>query len=126
MAQKYCVRKKTTVLDKKKFKYYAVPVLSGVITTKKLSKVISDRCTATESDILAVLNALSAVAKKYIADGYKVRLMDIGDLYLSISSPGFDNPNDCTNSKVFAKRICFKANKELKEIFPKMEFEQVR
>jgi predicted histone-like DNA-binding protein len=126
MAQKYCVRKKTNVLDKKKFKYYAVPVLSGVVSTKRLSKAISDRCTVTESDILAVLNSLSVVTKKYISDGFKVKLMDIGDLYLAISSQGFDNPEDCTSSKVFAKRICFTADKELKEVLYDIEFEQVK
>lgn len=125
MAQKFCVRKKTNVLDKEKSKYYPVPISSGIVSTKEISKVISDRCTVTESDVLAVLSSLSVVMKKFITDGYKVKLMDIGLFSQSISSPGFDNPEDCISRKVFAKRICFTADSELKKILPKIEFEKV-
>jgi predicted histone-like DNA-binding protein len=125
MAQKYCVRKKTNVIDKEKSKYFAVPVSSGLVGTKQLSSVISDRCTATESDVLAVLSALSAVMKDFLSDGYKVKLMDIGIFSQSVSSPGFDNPEDCTNKKVFAKRICFTADSELKKILKETEFVKV-
>lgn len=125
MAQKYCVRKKTNVLDKEKSKYYAVPISSGLVSTKEISAVISDRCSLTESDVIAVLSSLSVVMKKFISDGYKVKLSDIGLFSQSVSSPGFDNPEDCTSSKVFAKRICFTADSELKKILNKTKFEKV-
>jgi predicted histone-like DNA-binding protein len=125
MAQKYCVRKKTNVIDKEKSKYYAVPVSSGLIGTKQLSEIISDRCTVTESDVLAVLSSLSSAMKTLLSDGYKVKLMDIGIFSQSVSSPGFDNPEDCTSKKVFAKRICFTADSELKKILKQTDFVKV-
>lgn len=125
MAQKYCVRKKTNVIDKQKSKYYAVPVSSGLVGTKQLSAIISDRCTVTESDVLAVLSSLSSAMKTLLSDGYKVKLMDIGIFSQSVSSPGFDNPEECTNKKVFAKRICFTADSELKKVLKEAEFVKV-
>jgi hypothetical protein len=54
--------------------------------------------------------------------GKRVYLEDIGYLWLSASSEGFDVPEDCTPSKVQAKRICFRADKELKEVLSEVEF----
>jgi len=126
MSQKYCVRKKTNVsVDKEKALFYAVPITSGIINTKNLASIISDRCTATPSDVLLVLDALSTVMKDQLLQGKKVHFNDIGLFSLSLSSPGFENPKDCTPKKVTAKRICFLADKELKNLLPKVEFERV-
>jgi predicted histone-like DNA-binding protein len=127
MAHKYCVRKKTHLSeDKEKAMYYAVPVSSGIVQTKQLAYIISDRCSATEADILLVLNSLSSVMKKLLDDGKKVRLEDIGLFSLSVSSEGFETPEECTPKQVHAKRICFKADKTLKETLAKIEFEKVK
>src|SRR5574344_300197 len=101
MAHQYCVRKKTHLSeDKEKALYYAVPVSSGIIQTKKLASIISDRCSATEADILLVLNSLSSVMKTLLEDGKKVRLEDIGLFSLSASSDGFETPEECTPKQV--------------------------
>jgi len=127
MAQKYCVRRKTHLSeDKGKAMYYAVPVSSGIVQTKKLAFIISDRCSATEADILLVLNSLSSVMKKLLEEGKKVRLEDIGLFSLSVSSEGFETPEECIPKQVHAKRICFKADKTLKETLAKIEFEKVK
>jgi predicted histone-like DNA-binding protein len=126
MSQKYCVRKKTNVsVDKEKALFYAVPVSSGIIRTKALASIISDRCTGTSSDVLLVLDALSTVMKEQLLQGKKVHLNDIGLFSLSLSSPGFENPKDCTPRKVTAKRICYLADKDLKSILPEVEFKRV-
>ena len=127
MAQKYCVRKKTNLSegDKEKALYYASPISSGIVKTKELASIISDRCSATESDVLLVLNALSKVMKDQLRQGNKVHFEDIGLFSLSVSSEGFENPEDCTPGKVVAKRICFLADKELKNVLPNIVFEQV-
>jgi len=111
---------------KEKAMYYAVPVSSGIVQTKKLASIISDRCSATESDILLVLNSLSSVMKSLLDDGKKVRLGDIGLFSLSVSSEGFETPEECTPKQVHAKRICFKADKTLKETLNSIEFERVK
>jgi predicted histone-like DNA-binding protein len=128
MAQKYCMRRKShlSAENKDESKYYAVALSSGIIDTKKVGAIISDRCSATETDVVMILNALSAVIKDKLSDGYKVKLDDLGIFSLSITSEPFDNPEACTPSKVVAKRICFTANKDLKNLLTKVEFEPKR
>ena len=127
MAHKYCVRKKTHLSeDKEKAMYYGVPVSSGIIQTKKLASIISDQCSATEADILLVLNSLSSVMKMQMKNGMTVQLKDIGLFSLSVSSEGFETPEECTPRQVHAKRICFKADKTLKEILTDIEFVKVK
>lgn len=127
MAHKYTVRKKTHVSsDKEKATYYALPVSSGIIRTKELAAIISDKCTATEGDVMLVINAIKSEIKSQLLNGMKVHIEDIGLFSLSASSPGYDSPQECTPGNVKAKRICFKADKELKTILPKVEFVKVK
>ena len=56
--------------------------------------------------------------------GNKVCLEGIGIFSLSANSEGFDTPDECTPSKVKAKRICFLADKRLKKNLQFVKFEK--
>lgn len=124
MALHFSLRKKTNKLkpEGKQDKYYAVPVSSSIVGTKKLAEIISDRCSATDSDVSMVLSSLAYVMGQQLMVGNKVKLDGLGIFSVSVSSPGFDTPNECTLSQVKAKRICFLADKTLKRILKKVDF----
>ena len=75
MAYNYRVRKK---VDKskpeKQVRYYAVPVSSKLVSVKRLSRIISDRCSLTGSDVVACIDALAHVIEEQIHDGNSVCL----------------------------------------------------
>jgi len=124
MAFKYIVKTKRSGVGEKQAKFYAIPVRSGEITTRKLANEISSRCTLTETDVRATLIALVDVMEDYLHQGYSIRLDDLGRFTLSATSEGFDSPEACTPKHVKAKKICFMADKRLKENLQFVDFER--
>jgi hypothetical protein len=62
MAYNYRVCKKVDkTKPEKQVRYYAVPVSSKLISVKRLSRIISDRCSLTGSDVVACIDALADV-----------------------------------------------------------------
>lgn len=126
MAYKYRVRRRMDNISKDKpVKYYAVPVSEKVVGTRQLSKIISDRCSLTGSDVAGCLDALAYVIQREIDNGNKVRLDGIGVFGISATSPGFDTPEECTPSMVKAKRICFLPSKDLKISLKGLKFKRI-
>src|SRR5665647_1010439 len=115
MAIRYVVKTKRSGVGEKALKHYAIPVRSGEISTRQLAEELSERCTLTETDIRATLIGLSKMIEEYLHKGFSVRLDDLGRFTLSATSEGYEVPEDCTASKVKAKKICFMADKRLKE-----------
>lgn len=126
MTYYFDVKSKRNGIDKNSPKYYAIPVRTGVINTRKLAKIISERCTLTEPDMLAALSALSKVLEEYLVQGYHVKLDNIGRFSLSVTSEGMEAPEQVTASRVEAKKICFMADKELKQKITKTQFKRKR
>ncbi len=124
MAIKYEVKTKRSGVGAKELKNYAIPVRSGEISTVQLAEELSERCTLTETDIRATLIGLSKMIEEYLHKGYSVWLDDLGRFTLSATSEGYENAGDCTPSKVKAKKICFMADKRLKENLKKVTFER--
>lgn len=124
MSYYFDVKSKRSGLDKNNVKYYAIPVRTGVISTHKLAKIISERCTLTEPDMVAALSALSQVLEEYLLQGYHVKLDNIGRFSLSVTSDGMEMPEQVTASHVNAKKICFMADKELKQQLGNVEFKR--
>lgn len=126
MAYKYCVRKKIDKSsDEEKVRYYAVPVISGKINLRGMAKKISQRCTLTEGDVMATIIELAHIIEDELCNGNKVIIDDIGSLYLSATSPGFNTPEDCKPRYVKANRICFKSSTKLRKKLPEIKFKKV-
>lgn len=121
--QLYVVRSKT---DKTKTEeetlYYGVPVISGTVTEEELAEEISERCSLTPADVLAAISALSRSIQDHLEDGRSVRLKGIGTFSVSASSAGAITPEECTPSKVVARRICFRADRILRSVLGKMKY----
>jgi predicted histone-like DNA-binding protein len=123
MAFKYRVRKKRSDISSNNTKYHAVPIYSGEISTRQLAKDLALISSLSEGDVLSTLCGLSPLIERYLHDGHTVRLDGLGLLSVSASSEGFSEPEECTPRRVKAKKICFRADVELKKQLKDIRFE---
>lgn len=66
--------------------FYPVLAHSNKVDASQLCKMIQERCTVTEGDVLAVLNAVAQIMGQELANGIQVELPDIGTFAPSLSS----------------------------------------
>ena len=124
MGFQYRVKTKRSGLGDKKAKYHAVPVYSGEMSTKALAKELASMSALSEGDVRSTLIGLAALVEKYLYLGYSVRLEDLGLFTLSVSSDGYDRVEDCTPHRVKAKKVCFRADPQLKANLSDVTFER--
>jgi len=124
MSFRFRVRTKRSGIGDKTVKYYAVPVRSGEISTRQLAKDLAQISSISEGDVYATLIGLSKLVERYLQDGYSVRFDDLGLFSVSATSPGYETPEECTPRRVKAKKICFRADKELKRSLKYITFER--
>lgn len=77
-------------------KFYAKAVTHDVIGIDEMCEMISDQCTVSESDILAVLNSLDKNIMRQIKKGNLVQLGRVGSFQLSLNSAGSDSAEEVT------------------------------
>ena len=74
--------------DNSNGKWYARAIHLGTVETSDLAKEIAYSTTATEADVLAVINALVHVMKQKLADSYIVKLNGLGSFKVGIKCSG--------------------------------------
>lgn len=124
MGFKYRVKTKRSGLGDKSIKYYAVPIRSGKINIVQLAKLLAKRSSLTEGDVRSTIIGLVELIEEHLHQGYSVQLDDLGIFTISASSEGFESADDCTPRKVKAKKICFRADKNLKYNLKYVKFEK--
>jgi predicted histone-like DNA-binding protein len=103
-------------------KYYATSVSQGEKTLDDLTKKIEKISTVSGADIRAVQYATVDVIVDDLADGYIVRIGELGSLRVSISSEGKDKEADITGNAVNNSRILFTPGSKLKEMLATLKF----
>ncbi len=93
--------------DQSQVKYYIAVAPVNHLTLEQIAAVISDRCTVTEADVLAVLNSLQTEVIRAMQNGQSVRLGQLGSFRPTISSSGAEEKADATVSNVKALRCRF-------------------
>ena len=97
------IKYKMYQLNNTKSKYhkywYARTAYMGTIGTRQLAVRISDRCTVTEPDILAVLSALVSEMSHNLQNGMRIKLDGFGTFKLAISSTGSKERKDFVAAK---------------------------
>lgn len=123
MSHPYVVRPKVDKSGKtEKIRYYGVPVTSGQISTEVLAAQVAQRCSLSPGDVLAAVTEIASEIKFQLECGYTVNLHGLGTLFLSAGSEGYENPKDCTPHRVKAKRLCIKADPDMKYFMSKIRF----
>ena len=86
---------------------YGRAVVNSVVRTSAIAKKITERCTVTEPDILAVINALETEIAANIAEGNKVVLDGFGSFKLGIRTSPAVNAKKFTEANIKNKYIIF-------------------
>lgn len=106
-------------------KFYAKAVTHDVIGIDEMCEMISDQCTVSESDILAVLNSLDKNIMRQIKKGNLVQLGRVGSFQLSLNSAGSDSAEEVTAENVLRKRILFRPSTRMKKELKTLSFRKV-
>lgn len=86
---------------------YGRAVVNSVVHTSAIAKKITERCTVTEPDILAVINALMTEISANIAEGNKVVLDNFGSFKLGIRTSPAVSAKKFTSANIKAMYIIY-------------------
>jgi len=103
-------------------KYYAAVKPNGSVDFESLAEMISEQCTVTDTDCLAVLNVLEKNIVRELKEGRIVRLGKLGNFQVGLSSEGFDTAAEVTASAVTKSRILFRPAKKMKALLLNLSF----
>ncbi|MFY9243301.1 MAG: HU family DNA-binding protein [Polaribacter sp.] len=106
-------------------KYYAAVVANGSVDFETLAEQISEQCTVTETDCLAVLNVLEQNIVRELKQGRIVRLGKLGNFQVSLSSQGFSGLGEVTASAVKKARILFRPSKKMRNLLSNLSYQKV-
>ena len=105
--------------------FYARSQAKGLLSFKKLCKRISERCTATKADVMAVLEGCIYEIKDALEEGNIVKLGEFGSFQLSVSSKGAETEKDFSNNNITGARILFRPGTEITEMYHGLEYKKV-
>ena len=88
-------------------KWYARAVVGDTVNVKALAKRISDRCTVTEPDIVAVISALVTAMNEELIAGRRVLLDGFGSFRATIKTKPAEKPEDFGNGNIVGSKILF-------------------
>ena len=86
---------------------YGRAVVNRVVHTSAIAKKITERCTVTEPDILAVINALMTEISANISEGNKVVLDNFGSFKLGIRTSPAVSAKKFTQANIKAMYIIY-------------------
>lgn len=105
-------------------KYHARTLNNGRIDTKEIREEIQMSCSLTETDVSAVLDALSHIMGKELANGKQVHLDGIGYFRPTLTcTEEITEKTVRRNSKVRLKSIRFRADQKLKNAIGPVKME---
>jgi predicted histone-like DNA-binding protein len=96
-------------------KYYVSAQNSGEVSLEEMSENISDRCTLTETDVLAALSALQREMTRNMMAGKIVRFGTFGSFQLTLNSSGVENIADTSQNQVKGVRVRFRPGTRIQE-----------
>jgi len=106
-------------------KFYANAKSSGEVTFRSLSKEIAGASTTvSDTDVLAVLNDLTKVLSRHLADGKIVRFGDFGSFQISLSSEGAETAAKFNSSMIKGSKILFRPGIDLRDMLTTVKYEK--
>ena len=103
-------------------KFYASAITDGETNIDGLTRNIEKISTVSGADIRAVLYALVDVMTAEMAEGRIVRLGDLGNMRVSISSRGETAAPDVTANSITNSRILFAPGPRLRDMLKTLQF----
>jgi len=106
-------------------KFYAQAKAGGVLTLRKLSRIIAEgSTTVSDTDVLAVLNDLTKILRRHLENGDIVRFGDFGSFQITLSSAGADTADQFHSSLIKKGKITFRPGIDLKEMLAVLKYEK--
>ena len=106
-------------------KFYAVAKSNGVVEMDRLSVLISEQCTVTEADCLAVLASLEKQMIRQLEEGRIVRLGRIGTFQIGVRSEGMETAEEVTANSITKSRVLFRPAENLKNLLKTLRYSKV-
>ncbi|MCG1037779.1 HU family DNA-binding protein [Polaribacter sargassicola] len=103
-------------------KYYAAVTANGSVDFETLAEMISEQSALSETDCLAALNILETNIVRELKNGRIVRLGKLGNFQVSLSSEGFDTPEEVGASAITKTRVLFRPAKKLRSLLKIVSF----
>ncbi len=89
-------------------KFYVSTKSAGDVSLEEMSEFISEKCTLTETDVLAVLSALTREMTTHLMNGKIVRFGNFGSFQLSLNSEGVETAEMANRNQVRGARVRFR------------------
>ena len=99
--------------------HHASIIHPNEVTLRTLSEEISETCTLSTVDVVAVIESLIRLLPRHLMQGEIVRLGDFGSFYLVASSAGTEKAEDFTPKMIRKTRLRFVPSRQLKDTFNK-------
>lgn len=96
-------------------KVYGRAVVDGVIDTKEIARKINKRCTLTEPDIIAVINALETEIGYGLSDGKRVVLEGFGSFKVGLTTTPADSAKKFTSANIKGMHVIFLPATEMEQ-----------
>ena len=94
-------------------KAYAFLQSRGTLAIDEIADhMVSHGCSYDRGDIIAILIKLVSCSKELMLDGYRIRLGDLGLLYLSCKSTGAVSLKDFTRANIQSINVNFSPSKQ--------------
>ena len=106
-------------------KFYASNMVNGNSDIEELTESIEKISTVSGADIRAVLYALTDVVPTMLADGKSVKLGEIGNFRVSISSEGKSSADEVNANCVKKSKIIFTPGKKLKNMLGNLKYQKL-
>jgi predicted histone-like DNA-binding protein len=105
-------------------KFYPSIQASGRMNLRSLSKRITQMCTVTGPDTMAVLESFLEIIPEELAEGNIVELGDFGSFWLRNSADGAEQADEVSASQVTGLLPRFIPGKEFKKALKGVDFEK--
>ena len=105
---------------------YAISQYSGVMTIEKFARhIASHGCVYSRADISAILYLAVDCMREQLLEGKKIRLGDLGDFSVSISSKGAETADKFSAQNITGVNVVWDCGQEFKNLIADAEFNLV-
>lgn len=105
---------------------FAIAQYAEVMNIEKFAKHISNHgCVYSRADIAAILYIAVDEMKEQLLDGKKIRLGDLGDFSIALTSKGAETADKFTSANITGVNVVWEPGTEFKNLLPEAEFNLV-
>ena len=102
--------------------YYPRLKSRGEVSLREIADDIADGSTMSQADTMGVIESLLQNIPRYLAEGYIVRLGELGSFYLSIQAEGSASPDKVNAAKIKRNKLHFRAGKIMRQMLKHLDY----